>query len=66
MRRLCPTFGRRSDALRGTQVARELLLKELPLHLRLLGIRMTNLKDLEAPEKGIKKVRLGRGARGSC
>ncbi len=31
------------------QVARALLVKELPLRLRLLGIRMTNLRDQDTP-----------------
>ncbi|KAF8608693.1 DNA/RNA polymerase [Ceratobasidium sp. AG-I] len=37
--------------------ARELLLKEFPLCLRLLGLRLTNLKDLrESNESGLKRV----------
>lgn len=36
-------------------LARSLLVKELPLKIRLLGIRMTHLKDLRADEKGIQK-----------
>lgn len=39
------------------QIAQELLRKELPLRIRLLGIRLSTLKDLTVPEKGIKAVR---------
>lgn len=37
-------------------IARELLRKELPLRVRLLGIRMSTLKDLTTEDKGIKQV----------
>jgi DNA polymerase kappa len=37
-------------------IARELLLREFPLTLRLLGIRITSLKDLRPPANGIEKV----------
>jgi DNA polymerase kappa len=40
------------------QIGQELLAYELPAKLRLIGLRVTNLKDLRAPESGIKKVRL--------
>lgn len=30
--------------------------KELPVRIRLLGIRLSNLKDLTVPETGIKEV----------
>ncbi|KAG8810363.1 hypothetical protein FRC19_004586, partial [Serendipita sp. 401] len=36
-------------------IGEELLAHELPLKLRLLGLRVTNLKDLRAPEHGIKR-----------
>lgn len=36
-------------------IGQELLAHELPLRLRLLGLRVTNLKDLRAPETGIKR-----------
>jgi hypothetical protein len=41
------------------QIGKELLLLELPLTLRLIGLRVTKLKDLHAPEPagGIKRVR---------
>lgn len=42
-----------------TQIAVDLIRKEFPLRIRLLGIRMTNLKDLAAPKKGIMEVRRG-------
>jgi DNA polymerase kappa len=41
------------------QTGKELLLPELPLTLRLIGLRVTKLKDLVAaadPEVGIKRV----------
>jgi hypothetical protein len=41
------------------QTGKELLLPELPLKLRLIGLRVTKLKDLRAPASppgGIKKV----------
>lgn len=39
-------------------IAHELLKKELPLRIRLLGIRMSTLKDLTVPvpDAGIQKV----------
>lgn len=41
-------------------IAQELLRKELPLRIRLLGIRMSTLKDLTVPEsKGIEQVSSG-------
>ncbi|KAG8813404.1 hypothetical protein FRC17_001589 [Serendipita sp. 399] len=36
-------------------IGEELLAHELPLKLRLLGLRVTGLKDLRAPEHGIKR-----------
>ena len=42
-------------------IARELLRKELPLRVRLLGIRMSTLKDLTVEDKGIKQVSLPTG-----
>lgn len=43
------------------QIAIELMRRELPVRIRLLGIRLSNLKDLtvEEKEKGIKKVSFG-------
>ena len=43
-----------------TQAGRELLAPEWPLILRLIGLRVTKLKDLRAPEPsgGIKRVRV--------
>lgn len=41
------------------QIARELLKKELPLKIRLLGIRLSTLKDLRVEEKGIRTVSPG-------
>lgn len=40
------------------QIGKELLLPELPLTVRLIGLRVTKLKDLHAPEPvdGIKRV----------
>jgi hypothetical protein len=41
------------------QVGKELLLPELPLTIRLIGLRVTKLKDLRAPSPaagGIKRV----------
>ncbi|EIW70473.1 hypothetical protein TREMEDRAFT_68079 [Tremella mesenterica DSM 1558] len=35
-------------------IAQELLRKELPLRIRLLGIRLSTLKDLTIPDKGIR------------
>jgi DNA polymerase kappa len=41
------------------QIGKNLLLPELPLKLRLIGLRVTKLKDLRASEStnGIKRVR---------
>lgn len=40
------------------QIGKELFMKELPLKLRLIGLRATNLKDLRmSDDKGIMKVR---------
>ncbi len=40
------------------QIGKELLQPKLPLCLRLIGLRVTKLKDLRVPdEKGIKRVR---------
>jgi DNA polymerase kappa len=41
-----------------SQTGKELLLPELPLTLRLIGLRVTKLKDLRAasPTGGIKRV----------
>lgn len=39
-----------------SQYAKELLEKEFPLKIRLLGIRMTHLKDLQGPQGGLDKV----------
>jgi hypothetical protein len=41
------------------QTGKELLLPELPLTIRLIGLRVTKLKDLRAssPSGGIKRVR---------
>jgi DNA polymerase kappa len=41
-----------------TQIAQELLRRELPLRIRLLGIRLSTLKDLTVPDKGIRNVSL--------
>jgi DNA polymerase kappa len=49
---------RRCRACLTDQIAQELLRKELPLRIRLLGIRLSTLKDLTIPEKGIKAVGL--------
>ena len=38
------------------KIAQELLRKELPLRIRLLGIRLSTLKDLTVEDKGIRKV----------
>jgi DNA polymerase kappa len=40
------------------QIGKELLLPELPLTIRLIGLRITKLKDLHAaePAGGIKRV----------
>ena len=40
------------------QIGKELLLSELPLAIRLIGLRVTKLKDLHAaePAGGIKRV----------
>lgn len=37
-------------------IAEALIQKELPLKIRLLGIRMSTLVDLTLPDKGIKQV----------
>ncbi len=39
------------------QIGKELLEAELPVCIRLLGLRVSSLKDLRAPEHGIKRVR---------
>jgi DNA polymerase kappa len=39
-------------------VGKDLFLKELPLKLRLIGLRMTTLKDLRPHPGGIEKVTL--------
>lgn len=41
-----------------SQIGKELLLAELPLTIRLIGLRITKLKDLHAaePAGGIKRV----------
>ena len=40
------------------QIGKELLLAELPLKIRLIGLRVTKLKDLRAESTtGIKRVR---------
>ncbi|KAF6760313.1 DNA polymerase kappa [Ephemerocybe angulata] len=36
-------------------IGKELLIPELPLKIRLIGLRVTKLKDLRAPETGIKR-----------
>lgn len=44
-----------------TQTGKELLIPELPMKIRLIGLRVTKLKDLRAPQEppgGIKRVRL--------
>lgn len=46
-------FGRNSS-----QLAVDLIRKEFPLRIRLLGIRMSNLKDLTEPDHGIRNVRV--------
>ncbi|CAG8765610.1 1472_t:CDS:2, partial [Acaulospora colombiana] len=45
----------RSKSHEWNQIGQELLAYELPLRLRLIGLRVTNLKDLRAPESGIKR-----------
>lgn len=43
------------------QIGKELLLAEMPLRIRLLGLRVTNLKDLKLSESvGIKRVCIAR------
>ena len=47
--------------IRKAQIGKELLLPEWPLELRLIGLRVTKLKDLRAEQEdgaGIKRVRL--------
>ncbi|KAI8384862.1 uncharacterized protein BYT42DRAFT_493605 [Radiomyces spectabilis] len=39
-----------------TRIARELLLKELPVNLRLMGLRMSNLRPRGQDDQGVKKV----------
>lgn len=43
------------------QIGKDLLLPELPLTIRLIGLRVTKLKDLRAaePAGGIKRVSVG-------
>lgn len=47
-----------SYGLKTYQIGKELLLPELPLTIRLIGLRITKLKDLHAaePAGGIKRV----------
>jgi DNA polymerase kappa len=40
-------------------IAVDLIRKEFPLRIRLLGIRMSNLKDLTVPDTGIRTVSSG-------
>jgi hypothetical protein len=44
------------------KLARSLITKELPIKIRLLGIRMTHLKDMRAADTGIQKVCLSKGS----
>ncbi|ORY32874.1 hypothetical protein BCR39DRAFT_522235 [Naematelia encephala] len=46
-------------------IAQELLKKELPLRIRLLGIRMSTLKDLTLPDKGIRSFFTSPSKKGS-
>jgi hypothetical protein len=48
-----------SNLLKKRQTGKELLLPELPLKIRLIGLRVTKLKDLRASSseiRGIKRV----------
>ncbi|KAJ9107004.1 hypothetical protein QFC19_002872 [Naganishia cerealis] len=58
--RRVPGVGRVAERIlssMGVKHAKELLEKEFPLKIRLLGIRMTHLKDLQGPQGGLDKVR---------
>jgi hypothetical protein len=52
----CMSFAPFCTSAHIPQYAKELLEKEFPLKIRLLGIRMTHLKDLEGPPGGMDKV----------
>lgn len=48
-----------ATALYLAQIGKELLMAEFPLRLRLIGLRVTKLKDLRTSNNtGIKRVRL--------